>query len=90
MIYGTLKDGTPLTDEIADELAAEAERGYELTQRPTTERDIALEPLTITYTENEDGWVTAQIAEVPEAISQGASRREAFVSAIAALHDLNR
>jgi hypothetical protein len=28
--YGKLKDGTVLTDEIADELAAEAERGYEL------------------------------------------------------------
>jgi hypothetical protein len=28
--YGKLQDGTVLTDEIADELAAEAERGYDL------------------------------------------------------------
>jgi hypothetical protein len=44
--------------------------------------------LTITYTENEDGWVTAQIVEVPEAISQGPSRHDAWVNVLAALHDL--
>jgi hypothetical protein len=44
--------------------------------------------LTIVYTENEDGWVTAQIVEVPEAISQGASRHEAWVNVLDALHDL--
>lgn len=28
--YGRLRDGTPLTDEIADAIANEAERGYDL------------------------------------------------------------
>jgi hypothetical protein len=27
--------------------------------------------LSVTYTENEDGWVTAQVVEYPAAISQG-------------------
>ena len=44
--------------------------------------------LTITYTDNEDGWVTAQIVEVPEAISQGSSPHEAWVNVFKALHDL--
>lgn len=30
--YGKLKDGTVLTEEIADELADEAERGYDLSK----------------------------------------------------------
>ena len=33
--------------------------------------------LTIRYSHAGDGWVTAQIAEIPGAISQGASREEA-------------
>jgi predicted RNase H-like HicB family nuclease len=44
--------------------------------------------LTISYTENEDGWFTAQIVEVPEAISQGASRHDAWVNVLEALYDL--
>jgi hypothetical protein len=44
--------------------------------------------LTISYTANEDGWVTAQIVEVPQAISQGASRHDAWVNVLDALHDL--
>jgi hypothetical protein len=44
--------------------------------------------LTINYTENEDGWVTAQVAEYPAAISQGATRHEAWVNVLDALHDL--
>jgi hypothetical protein len=44
--------------------------------------------LTISYTENEDGWITAQVVEIPEAISQGPSRHEAWVNVLAALHDL--
>lgn len=44
--------------------------------------------LTFRYTENPDGWVTAQIAEYPEAISQGESHAEARLNALYALHDL--
>src|SRR2546421_6598646 len=44
--------------------------------------------LTIRYTENEDGWITAEIVEVPEAISQGSSQHEARVNVVEALHDL--
>jgi hypothetical protein len=44
--------------------------------------------LTVLYTENPDGWVTAQIAEYPAAISQGRTQREAFNNVIDALHDL--
>ena len=44
--------------------------------------------LTIAYTENDDGWVTAQVVEYPAAISQGATRHEAWVNVLDALHDL--
>jgi hypothetical protein len=44
--------------------------------------------LTITYTENDDGWITAQVAEYPAAISQGPTRHEAWVNVLDALHDL--
>lgn len=41
--------------------------------------------LTIRYSDAGDGWVTAQIAEIPGAISQGASREEARANVIDAL-----
>lgn len=41
--------------------------------------------LTVRYTEAGDGWVTAQVAEVPGAISQGRTREEARESVIDAL-----
>ena len=44
--------------------------------------------LTINFTENAEGWVTAQIIEVPEAVSQGPSRHDAWVNVLEALHDL--
>lgn len=44
--------------------------------------------LTFLYTSNPDGWVTAQIAEFPEAISQGETEREAQANVLEALHDL--
>lgn len=46
--------------------------------------------LTIHYTDGTDGWVTAQIAEVPAAISQGRTKHEAWVNVLDALHELNR
>jgi predicted RNase H-like HicB family nuclease len=50
--------------------------------------DTEHETLTIVYEGGEDGWVTAQIAEVPAAISQGRTRAEARANVISALHDL--
>jgi predicted RNase H-like HicB family nuclease len=52
--------------------------------------EIGREPaqLTITYTENDDGWFTAQIVEFPGAISQGPTRHDAWVNVLEALHDL--
>lgn len=44
--------------------------------------------LTLLYTTNPDGWVTAQIAEFPEAISQGEDELTARVNVLEALHDL--
>jgi hypothetical protein len=44
--------------------------------------------LTVLYTRNEDGWVTAQIAEYPAAISQGRTEHEAWTNVLDALHDL--
>ncbi|HEY1519302.1 MAG TPA: hypothetical protein VGF91_22930 [Solirubrobacteraceae bacterium] len=44
--------------------------------------------LTVHYETNADGWVTAQIAEVPAAISQGRTEDEAWVNVLGALHDL--
>ena len=41
--------------------------------------------LTIRYSDAGDGWVTAQIAEIPGAISQGASREETRANVIDAL-----
>ena len=41
--------------------------------------------LTIRYSDAGDGWVTAQIAEIPGAISQGASRDEARANVLDAL-----
>jgi predicted RNase H-like HicB family nuclease len=44
--------------------------------------------LTVLYTRNDDGWVTAQIAEFPAAISQGRTEHEAWTNVLDALHDL--
>jgi predicted RNase H-like HicB family nuclease len=44
--------------------------------------------LTFRYTSNPDGWVTAQITEFPEAISQGSTEHEAYLNVLEALHDL--
>ena len=41
--------------------------------------------LTIRYSDAGDGWVTAQIAEIPGAISQGATREEARANVVDAL-----
>lgn len=41
--------------------------------------------LTIRYSDTGDGWVTAQIAEIPGAISQGESRAEAKANVLDAL-----
>lgn len=44
--------------------------------------------LTILYEDAGDGWVTAQVAEVPGAISQGKTRDEARSNVIDALQAL--
>jgi hypothetical protein len=44
--------------------------------------------LTIRYTENTDGWVTAQVVEYPAAISQGPTRHQAWINVLDALHDI--
>jgi len=41
--------------------------------------------LTIRYSDAGDGWVMAQIAEIPGAISQGATREEARANVLDAL-----
>jgi predicted RNase H-like HicB family nuclease len=41
--------------------------------------------LTIHYQDAGDGWVTAQVAEIPGAISQGKTREEARANVIDAL-----
>jgi predicted RNase H-like HicB family nuclease len=41
--------------------------------------------LTIRYSDAGDGWVTAQIAEIAGAISQGATREEARTNVLDAL-----
>jgi hypothetical protein len=49
--------------------------------------DTDRETLTILYEDGSDGWVTAQIAEMPAAMSQGRTRSEAKANVISALHD---
>ena len=44
--------------------------------------------LTVLYTPNDDGWITAQIAEFPAAISQGRTEHDAWTNVVDALHDL--
>jgi len=44
--------------------------------------------LTVLYTRSDDGWITAQIAEFPAAISQGRTEHEAWTNVLDALHDL--
>ena len=44
--------------------------------------------LTFIYSENPGGAITVQIEEFPAAISQGATRHEAWVNVLDALHDL--
>jgi hypothetical protein len=44
--------------------------------------------LTFLYTTNPDGWITAQIAEFPAAISQGPTKHDAYVNVLEAFHDL--
>ncbi|MFL5912357.1 MAG: type II toxin-antitoxin system HicB family antitoxin [Gaiellaceae bacterium] len=41
--------------------------------------------ITVRYTDAGDGWVTAQVVEVPGAISQGSTREEARANVIEAL-----
>lgn len=41
--------------------------------------------LTVRYSDAGDGWVTAQIAEIPGAISEGATREEARANVLDAL-----
>lgn len=41
--------------------------------------------LTIRYSDADDGWVTAQVAEIPGAISEGKTREEARENVIDAL-----
>jgi len=44
--------------------------------------------LTIRYLDAGDGWVTAQIAEIPAAISEGRTRAEARANVLDALQDV--
>lgn len=44
--------------------------------------------LTIVYEDADDGWITASIAEVPGANSQGKTRQEARSNVIDALHGI--
>jgi hypothetical protein len=44
--------------------------------------------LTFRYGRNPDGWITAQIVELPAAISQGATEHEAYLNVLEAFHDL--
>jgi hypothetical protein len=59
-----------------------------MTATPPERGSVEPEQLTISYTENDDGWVTAQIVEFPAAISQGPTRRDAWINVLDALHDL--
>jgi predicted RNase H-like HicB family nuclease len=45
-------------------------------------------PITIVLEPAEDGWFTSTILEMPEAISQGASRQEAIENVLEAVKDL--
>lgn len=44
--------------------------------------------LHVRFTDTDDGWVTAQVLEVPGAISQGRSRDEARANVLDALREL--
>jgi predicted RNase H-like HicB family nuclease len=44
--------------------------------------------LHVRYTDEGDGWITAEVVEVPGALSQGRTRAEARENAIDALREL--
>ncbi|MGI8944964.1 MAG: type II toxin-antitoxin system HicB family antitoxin [Thermoleophilaceae bacterium] len=44
--------------------------------------------LTIVYKDADDGWITASVAEVPGANSQGRTREQARENVIDALHEI--
>lgn len=44
--------------------------------------------LTIVYEDADDGWITASVAEVPGANSQGRTREQARENVIDALHEI--
>lgn len=44
--------------------------------------------LTIRYTDAGEGWVTAQVAEIPGAVSEGRNRDEALANVLDALNVL--
>ena len=44
--------------------------------------------LHVRFTESDDGWVTAQVLEVPGAISQARSRKETKANVLDALREL--
>lgn len=63
-------------------------RSTELSQRATVTRMDSLLELTIVYEDAGDGWITASIAEVPGANSQGKTREQARANVIEALHGI--
>jgi hypothetical protein len=60
----------------------------ETIEHPTTQLIEHPAHLTVRYETNPDGWVTAQLVEIPAAISQGRTPDEAWVNVLDALHDL--
>lgn len=57
----------------------------------TTSQEIPLKhprALTVRYETNPDGWVTAQLVELPALISQGRDQSEAFRNLLDAAGDL--
>jgi predicted HicB family RNase H-like nuclease len=82
--HGRMADGTPITDEVADALADEAERGYDLNQarrvgRPSLAQATGKSPrINLRITEELHGRAIARAEQEGKTVSQVA--REALES----------
>ncbi len=88
--YGKTVSGRPIGEELVDELAAEAEEGYEVEEtRGVDEQESAKERLRlIVVYEPDEEWMMASIPAVPGVLSQGRTREEARINVLDALAEM--
>lgn len=72
-VYGHLKDGTPITEELAEQWAAEAEAGYDISESNVVM--LKVDGLTV-RPHFEDGQFWATVDEHPGMFATGGTLKE--------------